>query len=67
MGRWKVMYGDKKRGDRGNYVVTDGQTRIQFDRKRDAIAESQKRNDYEPIDGSEATYAEQIKVHDAQR
>lgn len=70
---WLMQYADSSRGDTGRYVVTpeDPQRpntartnpegpRLQFVSKSRAIVEAQRRNGYEPIDGSEVTYARQL-------
>lgn len=60
--QWFVEYGETGRGDTGGYVVTDRQrTRLQFNRKPDAIAEAQLRNGWQ-VDGIEANYAAQAKA-----
>jgi uncharacterized circularly permuted ATP-grasp superfamily protein len=70
---WLVQYGDRSRGDSGQYVVgkeTESVPpgsgfmvgrRLQFDSKSEAIAEAQRRNGYDPVDGDEQTYSRQLK------
>lgn len=70
---WIVTYADRSRGDNGRYVVVEGRVRprlgtmekpggkrIPFQYKPEAIVEAQRRNGYEPVDGSEQTYARQL-------
>lgn len=59
---WTMTYARRELGDTKRYVVFCGPTRLQFDSKPSAIAEAQRRNEYEPVDGSEQTYGEQIRA-----
>lgn len=61
---WRMTYAERRLGDTGRYVVyTGGSERLQFATKSDAIAQAQRLNGYEPVDGSEQTYGEQLKTH----
>lgn len=65
---WRVQYGETRLGDTGGHVVTRPfDERVQFNppgTKSDAIAEAQRRNGFEPVDGSEKTYSRQAREND---
>jgi hypothetical protein len=59
-GHWVLTYAERRRGDTGRYVVVLGARRLQFEEKSSAIAEAQRLNGYDPVDGSEQTYGRQL-------
>src|SRR4051794_27677544 len=68
-----VVYPDRRKNDTGRYAVCAvesivenhveiGGVRRQFQAKSAAIAEAQGLNGYQPVDGSETTYATQLEM-----
>lgn len=65
--RWTVQYGERARGDTGRYaLVKQGEPRLQFDSKPDAIAEAQRLNGWQ-VDGNERNYTSQAAQADQRR
>lgn len=67
-----VDYGVASRGEK-RYVLRDrralGKDRpalFESDSKSEVIAEAQRRKGWEPVDGSEQTYGQQIAEHDGE-
>jgi hypothetical protein len=56
--KYHMTYGDLY-GRKGYVVVLNGVTVFQSNSKSEAIAEAQRRNGFEPVDGDEQTYVRQ--------